>query len=771
MVSKRRDGVVAIVLKTNQGGTWAIPQALKLVERGKEVIFILPRGYGQLNSKLEAAGISYREVGFDFQFGNPVGVANGILELRKTLKDLRAGTVFYHLYASALASRIATFGLDMRRVHMVAGPVYLESPIIRMVETLLVHMDHCLIAGSEFTYRSYSELPGAPLAKLTMIPYGVDVAGVVPATAYEREACRADLHLDAKSFVVVMVAYFYPPKDTIGHKVGIKGHEFLLDAWREFSKNAPGSVLYLVGGGFGPGGEEYRASLMSRYDDLDSVFWAGSVSDVSRFYWAADLSISPSISENHGAAMEASAFGVPSIVSDAGGLPEMVDDHSGWVTPTGRADALAAALEAAFSEWSSGELGSRGRAARERTERLYDSARTTLEVAEAVCPLPSRSMTVVTEAHFRRGDTGGWAAVDGVNGDQQWSRYTRSMRKIKIAGRASAAAAPPEADPVTVAEVVPLPEAQGRNELLKKLPSLSIAMGRVVRSSELLVLRIPGPISLLAGVWAMLLRKEYVVEVVGDAGALLIGRTWSSKIFGGLFNRLTAVVVWRAEGARYVTAEALQRSYPSAAKMQTSISNVRLPDDLVVSTARRGIANDAVPVYLAVGTQEASYKGHQFAIQALAIVLQRRPGARLILVGDGQYQETLRTLAKSLGVSNQVDFKGKLRRGEVVDCMDSADVLLQPSITEGLPRTIIEASARALPSIGSNVAGIPELVRSDLVIEVGDVGGLADRMIRLVEDRELYQSASEEVLVNAMTFRESILDRKFDEWFTWLSGL
>jgi glycosyltransferase involved in cell wall biosynthesis len=75
---------------------------------------------------------------------------------------------------------------------------------------------------------------------------------------------------------------------------------------------------------------------------------------------------------------------VPSIVSDAGGLPETVDERSGWIVPRDDPGALAAALADAYHEFDAGTLASRGRAARQRMVEEFDNRRTAQQVAD-VC--------------------------------------------------------------------------------------------------------------------------------------------------------------------------------------------------------------------------------------------------------------------------------------------------------------------------------------------------------------------------------------------------
>jgi glycosyltransferase involved in cell wall biosynthesis len=206
--------------------------------------------------------------------------------------------------------------------------------------------------------------------------------------------------------VVIMVAYVYAPKSLVHRGTGIKGHNILLEAWRTFHQDCPAARLILVGGGWDAAGEAHRQDLIARYAVTadPSVEWATGVIDVGRYYAAADVSVSPSLSENHGAALEAGACGVPSIVSDAGGLPETVSASSGWVVPAGDDAAVLAALGTAESAYRAGELGRRGQSARALVERRFDSSdcaravADVLEVAGGIHPVSRRRRRVASTA-------------------------------------------------------------------------------------------------------------------------------------------------------------------------------------------------------------------------------------------------------------------------------------------------------------------------------------------------------------------------------------
>ncbi|WP_270888470.1 glycosyltransferase family 4 protein [Pedococcus sp. 5OH_020] len=372
---------VTLVLKTNEGGLWAVPQLVALRARGADVTVVLPAGPGRLRRALTAQGFPVLDSPFDFRFRPSLSLASGLLRLRRLLRSTAPDVIFYHLYASALACRIAGIALGARRVHMVAGPLYLENGIIRAVERFLCRFDSMLIAGSEYTARAYRRI-GLPAGRLRTIPYGVDTERFRPGSNQRRELYG----VGDSTFVVIMVAYVYAPKGTVFPGVGIKGHDLVLQAWTEFTQRHPDSLLVLVGSGFDSDGEAHRQQLLRSYDvgRSTTIRWFETVDDVRPLYASADLSVSPSLSENHGAALEASAMGLPSIVSDAGGLPEAVTDESGWVVPAGDRDALLAALLIAHSQVSDGSLAARGRAARQLMGQHFDLEKCVAQVADVV---------------------------------------------------------------------------------------------------------------------------------------------------------------------------------------------------------------------------------------------------------------------------------------------------------------------------------------------------------------------------------------------------
>ena len=114
--------------------------------------------------------------------------------------------------------------------------------------------------------------------------------------------------------------------------------------------------------------------------------------------------------------------------------------------------------------------------------------------------------------------------------------------------------------------------------------------------------------------------------------------------------------------------------------------------------------------------------------------------ARLVIVGDGPERENLEATAASLGIRDRVVFAGQARNVEVYYA--AADVLANPSHSEGSPYVLLEAMAANLPIVATAVGGVPEMVENDqtaLLVPVSDLQAMADAIARVLGDEQLAQ--------------------------------
>jgi glycosyltransferase involved in cell wall biosynthesis len=157
---------------------------------------------------------------------------------------------------------------------------------------------------------------------------------------------------------------------------------------------------------------------------------------------------------------------------------------------------------------------------------------------------------------------------------------------------------------------------------------------------------------------------------------------------------------------------------------------------------REELCAEQSKVLLFVGTFSI-HKGVRYLIGAMPQVVRRHPDVKLVLVGSGPLEPRLRELVQRLGVTESVVFLGRTPYDQMPQLIAAADVLVLPSLNEGLPRVILEAMATGLPVVATWVGGIPELVmdgRTGLLVRPGDEGALADAVCRVLADPDLAEA-------------------------------
>lgn len=160
----------------------------------------------------------------------------------------------------------------------------------------------------------------------------------------------------------------------------------------------------------------------------------------------------------------------------------------------------------------------------------------------------------------------------------------------------------------------------------------------------------------------------------------------------------------------------------------------------------------------------AEKKGFKYLIDAMPRILEKLPKAKLVMIGDGPERQRLEQQAKELKLEKSVIFAGKVTHKELENWYPTADVFVLPSIvtkegdTEGLGVVFLEAIASGTPIIGSNVGGIPDIIRHNetgLLVPEKDSNAVAEAIVNVLTDRKL----KEKLTKNAMEFVK--------ERFTW----
>lgn len=128
-------------------------------------------------------------------------------------------------------------------------------------------------------------------------------------------------------------------------------------------------------------------------------------------------------------------------------------------------------------------------------------------------------------------------------------------------------------------------------------------------------------------------------------------------------------------------------------------------------------------------------KGVQYLVEASPSVLSSHPDAEFIIVGDGPMRNRLVGMAEGLGVKHAFRFMGAVP--SVSDVLRGCRIFVRPSLTEGMPLTVLEAMACGLPVIASRISGTPEVVldgETGILVEAGSVKQIADAIKQLLSD-------------------------------------
>jgi glycosyltransferase involved in cell wall biosynthesis len=142
-----------------------------------------------------------------------------------------------------------------------------------------------------------------------------------------------------------------------------------------------------------------------------------------------------------------------------------------------------------------------------------------------------------------------------------------------------------------------------------------------------------------------------------------------------------------------------------------------------------------------VGRLAAKRKGFLDFLEAGKRVVARMPSARLMIVGQSDVEKpdaVHPSVARDYGIEEYCHFLGLRQMGEMPSLYALMDVLVLPSLFEGVPRAIMEASAMSVPVVATNVKGNRDAVdpgRNGVLVPLGDVQALADAIVQVLSDR------------------------------------
>lgn len=167
-----------------------------------------------------------------------------------------------------------------------------------------------------------------------------------------------------------------------------------------------------------------------------------------------------------------------------------------------------------------------------------------------------------------------------------------------------------------------------------------------------------------------------------------------------------------------------------------------------------------------------SEKGFDLLIKAFAKVVGKHPDWSLDLFGDGEMMDTVKSLIEEYHLSDNVRLMGM--RTDLAERYGDYALYALPSYREGMPLVLLEAKANLLPIVSFDIlTGPREIVRDGVdgfLVEPYDLDAFADRICRLIEDKELRQKMSRASQGNLEEFSKSTILKKWQDLIRKLSG-
>ena len=124
-------------------------------------------------------------------------------------------------------------------------------------------------------------------------------------------------------------------------------------------------------------------------------------------------------------------------------------------------------------------------------------------------------------------------------------------------------------------------------------------------------------------------------------------------------------------------------------------------------------------------------------LRAVPLLAQKRPGARIVIVGKGHEDARLHQMASEMGLGERVAFADSVRSEQMPSYFHACDVLVLPSIYEGIPTVLVEAAASGKPVVSTRTRNVEDVVldgQTGYIVPVRDPAALAEALARVLAD-------------------------------------
>lgn len=377
--------------------------------------------------------------------------------------------------------------------------------------------------------------------------------------------------------------------------------------------------------------------------------------------------------------------------------------------------------------------------------------------------MTKKKVSVVLEHRFFRVGSEVYTALSFPY--SYWEEYLRYFDEINVVARVKTVPKVEQGFAKVTGKCVSVTDVkyyQGVNEFLIKFPVLLFNIFTIVKSNEKFILR-SGNISNITFLFLVLFRKDYLREYPGNIKEGIIG-------FAGPSRRIRAIASisdWIARfQANYSKANSFVSSYCKSlygSNKPSFVFSSFNSDEIQESKAKYISAVNGRISLVSVGRLEPE-KGHYYLLRSMYILNQAGVDVELSIIGGGSEFDRLEKLSKDWCLS--VSFLGVVTdRPRLFAAIAEKDVFVIPSLTEGMPRALLEAMTIGMPCIGTDVGGIPEVLEDEMMVPPGDANLLAGKISDFLDQELRERSGNRNKSFTVGNFSNDVLrDRRKKFW-------
>jgi len=264
-----------------------------------------------------------------------------------------------------------------------------------------------------------------------------------------------------------------------------------------------------------------------------------------------------------------------------------------------------------------------------------------------------------------------------------------------------------------------------------------------VKNSDLIMIRLPSVIGFFVWKRAKKLKKSYFLYVAGDIRKVSLRGEKYSKLMNiavliaaNLFHRISIRIA--KNSLVFTTGSDLYNEYFRVSrKCINFIPSLVSKNDIYY---RKDICQMEPIKILYVG-RLVPVKGVRYLLEAIQLLHSRRFDVEVLIVGDGYHRNGLENIVKNKNIEKKVRFLGRIPFGsELFKIYRQSDIFVLPSLSEGIPKTIIEAMAFGLLIVATKVGGIPDIIKdkeTGLLVKPRSPIAIADAIEYLIYNKDL----------------------------------